>query len=377
MPACALAGSVWAQPTLWASIGSTRGAATSRSPGAVVIDVRGDLDSEKIAHTVRQRIVESASSDHVLLRMDGDRWRLDVVWMIALAMRDSPAPVSVYLDGSGDGVVGLGQLLLAAIADRSWIAPGTVVRSGPGSDVGHLASEQTPWERIEREMSGLMWVAMEHRGLDPAVGEAMLRGSSSLWLIGPPGAGASLSLEPPPERDAVVLIDAAPDGTVKAELSWEVATELGFVDGSANSVRRLLAREGHAGRPETSVVRSGLDEARGQALARLAEADRLIHHAEAVLDRTARPPDERVVPRSAYHQAAREVSGLVAAARGELARAEALFSEYPELLAMPAPEGTSVGRTSRTNATDWRWSFINRRRALDRLAERAREYASR
>jgi len=343
------------------------------------IDVRGDLDSRRLARRVRDALDAASSSDHIVLRLDADRWRLDVVWMIALAMRDSPAPVSVFLDDPRDARVGLGALLLAVIANRSMVSPGTRVASGPDENLRRLAPEETDWDRIEREMSGLMWVALENRGLRPEIGDLLIRGAASLWVVDRgAGAGPIVSLEPPPERDARRIVDAAPDGAVRVEVSGALCRRLGLVDHRAGSVREALLAEGVA-RPrlEKTVLTSELAESRRRVFDLLAGSDRLIHRTERVFERVRRPPDDRVVPRSAYHEAARAANRLIARARRALAEAEHLFEEHPELVHLPAPEGTSVGRTRRGNASDWRWTFINRKRDLDRLADRAREYEAR
>src|SRR5690606_20075196 len=112
---------------------------------------------------------------------EADRDRLDVVWMMGRAIRMAEAPVAVWLCDLRDREVGLGAALLGAVADSCWISPGVAVTAGRGSNLSDLMPEDVDLERARREVRGAMWVALEERGADRRLAEALVSPSQDAW----------------------------------------------------------------------------------------------------------------------------------------------------------------------------------------------------
>lgn len=344
------------------------------------ITITGDLDSTRLALDFAQAITDrKPATDALMLELDGDRWRRDVVWMIAQSIRESGLESAVYLGDRTGKRVGMGQLVLGLIADSCSIAPNTTITLTPGDDLESLAPETTDWERVDRELAGLLWVAMRDRGLPGALGEALIKPTTSVWIVrSSAGVPTEVFFEPPATGRADRLIDARPDGSASARIDAVLARELGLVGSISKTVRTELTRLGLArARVEHITLTSGLTKARAQARTLLDRTDALTRQADARLTRLEHPIDRRVVPISVRAQQGYLALDEIDAARATLARTEAFFDEMPELLAMDAPAGTRVGRTPAGNRSDWRYAFTSRTRTLDRLADRARDHIAR
>lgn len=344
------------------------------------IVIAGDLDTTRLALDLADAVNNRApSTDAIVLELAGDRWRRDVLWMIAQSLRESGLDTEVFLGNSKDRSVGLGMLALGLTADRCVIAPATTLTRTPSDDRSALAPETTEWERVDRELNGLLWVAMRARHLPGELGEALLTPTTPVWVVrSSAGLPAEIAFEPPPAGRADRMIDTRPDGSASASIAADLARELGLVDAIAKSVRSDLVRSGPApSHIERITLTSGLDEARARAADLLEQTDAIAQHADARLTRLEHPIDRRVVSIATRATQAQLALDEVAAARDRLDRVEALFDQLPELLALDAPAGTRVGRTPAANRSDWRYAMTSRAGTLRRLADRARDHLAR
>ncbi|MFG0326789.1 MAG: hypothetical protein ACF8SC_05930 [Phycisphaerales bacterium JB037] len=345
-------------------------------PPMVHAVVRCDLDAIAVADDLAALLDTAADQrELVVLELTRPGWRLDVVWAIARAIRDSGAEVTIWLNPEGDRV-GEGALLLAIIADASAIAPDASLASTPADDARTLAPKSTDWEQVEREMSGLLWVALDRRGLDPALAEDLLVAEHPLWAN---RRGVDWTLSGVASGD-----DSERFLTVHADLSHSLSArasvlrDLRLVDDLADSPRLALLEQGiNPGRLRRVVLESNLSGARARVERLLAQFDEALYEIDAALDRVRYPIDDRVVPNTEYIAAGRTALRDLRAAEALLERAEELFARHPELIRTESSEGTPVGRSAARNAADWRASFTNRRRDLDRLRDRAEDYARR
>ncbi|MCB9845789.1 MAG: hypothetical protein H6811_07395 [Phycisphaeraceae bacterium] len=356
----------------------SNGTTASGREAILHLTIAGDLDSIALARETTDALVATTNTDMVILELDGNRWRSDVLWMLGSAIRDCSAPVVVLLRDPKDKRVGLGQLVLGLLATSCVIDPGTHVESDESGDRRSLIPEQTDMERVERELSGMVWVKLRHRGHRGELAESMLRSAGSAWIVDPPDGPPEIVLEPPTDPSAPRFIDVRADGTVHVSIDADTLAALRLVDDCLPDARRLIAAYGpSSGRIERRELKSQLGHARDELDSVLRAADDATHGVERELDRVDHPPDDRVVPASAYREAGRAGLNRLAAARSLVEQAERLFDSHPELLRTPAPAGTPVGRTSERNTADWRLVFLDRRRTIERLEDRARRFASR
>ncbi len=353
-------------------------AQSSQPPARVLhVTIEGDLDSTKLATDFADLLSGPIPIRAVIIETGANAWRRDVIWHIADAVSQSQARMIVLLHDRKDGRFGMGAMLLALLADTGAIGPRTVLAIEPSDDGTDLAPPTTDWERVDREMSGLVWVALKRRGLDPAMGEVLLRGTSSLWVSDNP-AGLPEIVAEPPVGNAQRLLELRPDGTVRGGLEVADLLALGLIDAETPDARRLLRDEGLSGVTVERVrLINEVSPTRAQILRAIASLDESIADVQGLLDRVRFPPDDRVVPPSEYRKAAHQAATALAAIERLLSSTERLFDDHPELLATPAPQGTPVGRTPERNVSDWRRVFLDRRHELARLEDRARGYSRR
>ena len=341
------------------------------------VTIEGDLDSTKLATDFADALSEFGSLEAVIIETGANAWRRDVIWQIMDAMSQSQARLVVLLHDRSDGRFGMGALLLALMADSVAIGPRSSLVIEPADDASGLAPSTTDTERVDRELSGLIWVGLKRRGLDPGLGEVLLRGQSSLWVHENP-AGLPEIVAEPPGIDARRWVELRADGSIRGGLELADLLALGLVDAEVTDARKLAREEGLARLPFERVrLRNEVSPTREQILLDIHRLDEAIADVEGNLDAVRNPPDDRVIPPSAYRRAARAAGPRLEAIHALLSQTERLFQEHPELLGTPAPQGTPVGRSPERNVSDWRRVFLDRRRDLAKLDDRARDYARR
>jgi|GEM_PF-1212316 len=359
--------------------------------------LRGDLDCTKLVRDVAAELARARNDgvEFLLLELDGDRWRADVVWGIAQEIRAMRIPVAAWLVDARDRRIGTGQAVLALLVAASptageeadaplapapiYIDPRATIELNPGSDLRDTAPEGTDWGTIDRELQGAAWRALRLRGVDTELAAAMLAPTDDAWAVTDEGAPRPrLTMERPPlDSAAIPVVTRAPAlETVSVRLDAALAIRMGFAAGPARSPGDLLSAMRVTAAPRsTREVASGLGKAREVVSARLAAVDRALERADQILRdvpyRSA--PDYHHKRKKAGEAALQALDG----AANAILDAEELIADYPELLRSSPPSRTSVGERPEFFRDQWRRLFQEKRDEYSRLAARAREYAGR
>lgn len=339
------------------------------------ITLRGDLDCRALADEAERALqaANDAGAGLILLELDGDRARDDLVRDLGRALLASDAPVCVWLNDPRGRRVGRGQLLLGLLADRCAIAPRTAIIHESDGDLADLAPEGTDREQVRRELSGAIYTQLRERTGDPDPAAALVSLDSPLWIVRD-GPTARLTPAAPQEPATARLVFEAPATPLR--LTADDLVALGWAAGPHPSAAAVLSASGRAGASRTErTLRSGLADARDRLERALAHADERAAAIDAVLD--LRPRDSRVLTDRDHHDAGSRAREMIDAARALLRDAEDLCAAYPELTALPAPGATTVAASARANATRWRSAFQTRRDRLDTLERRALEHLAR
>lgn len=359
-------------------------AASARSDegGVWHVRIRGDLDSLRLARDFAETLAE-ADADHpalILVELEADRDRLDLVWMMGRAIRRAEAPVAIWLRDGRDDEVGLGAALLGVMADACWISPGTAVVTNPGDDLAELMPEDLDLERLGRELRGAMWVALEERGADRRLAEALVHPRQDAWAQLDSGVWSlALGSERPPSAQRIVSIPVLGSAEPRVQIEADALLGLKLARGEAQTVPALLRQAGvPTALSRRRTLRSGLEDADRsvrRALLQLDEAIELIDRTLRVrIDRSLRGP----AANRPYREAGARAATLVAEAAAELDEVEARIRSYPEILCRPAPGQAALGdETASQRAAAWRSALESRRRDLDAARARAEDYRRR
>lgn len=353
------------------------------------VELAGDLDSMRIVGRLDEEITSAARAGAglILLELDGDRWRSDVVWSAAQKVRESPIPFAVYLSDTADRTIGAGQLALGLLAADCFVEPGTTVREAPGNDLRDLVPEETDIEQVTRELSGALYTRLTELSAPADLADVLVHLGAGmpqplLWVLYEPASQspARLVREDPveivPGTRNIQIVGRAFDGTARLNIPAEVGVRMHVYRSSQASPGAMGAALGFRGGIKSRVrLSSGLSEARRQAGDDFEDLDTLFERVKTLLD-LPDPPDAAVSP-DRYRRAGRSALEEVETGRSFLARAEKSLADYPELLRAPAPGQTSVGGTPSVFASRWRSAVQSRRDRLDKLEARARLFAGR
>lgn len=400
-------------PCVWAAVGLLLAAGgvsalpveperpgPAASPGAaarrgkvVHLQIKGDLDSMKL---VREFSAELASADQsgialLLIELDGNRWRADVVWGLVQAARAVGAPTAAWLADPKDNRVGTGQALVAVLASTAgaecWLAPKTAIVLDPGDDLRAQAPEETDWERVDRELSGAAWTALKARNADTELAATLLTPGAAgpVWVVVPTDdTPPRLTGERPvgdAARQARRLVSVMPGASGAAaadsahvEIPADLALRLPIAAGTARGPGEILTRHGSAAQPRVSrSIQSGLGAARRQVEQDATKIDRALESADQRLRDLPRPSDPDYTIRK--RRAGNDTLPLLNDAQVALEQCERIIAEYPELLKATAPGRTPVGEDPKLAKMSWRLSFQARRDTLVKLLAKAREFA--
>src|SRR5690606_18807249 len=100
-----------------------------------------------------------------------------------------------------------GCALLGGVATSCWIHPDTTVATAPGADLAALTPEDLDLERVHRELRGALWVALEERGADRRLAEALVDPRQEAWATEDTGVWSlMLGSERPPGARRIVAI---------------------------------------------------------------------------------------------------------------------------------------------------------------------------
>lgn len=361
-------------------------AATKAQPAArkvLHLHVRGDLDSMKLARDVADRLAAAVDdgTEVLLLELSGDRWRADAVHAIAKSMRPGPTAahgrrtslrVLAWLHDETDRRVGFGQAALAMLADECAVSPRTrLIFEGP-TDLRDTAPPDTDWETVDRELGGLLYVAAKDRGADTMLAAIFPRPSGPLWAV-PGAAGSPWSITTNPGDDSRrLLVVPASEGDRPPRIEWDAAMmrRLGVATSEAGDAGQLLAAAGlRARRLVRAELASDLGEARGRVEQIIRRLDECLVLVDNDLSRASRLKGQDASRRK--REAGDAALQLIAEAERRLFEAEAVMTDYPELLAGLPPGRTPVGQDTTKHPLLWRYLFQDRRDRVAALRARA------
>jgi len=345
------------------------------------LHVRGDLDSLRLARDFAETLAAARADgvEVVLLELSGDRWRADVVHAMAKALREAPSPgspphagsrrVLALLDDEVDRRVGFGQASLALLADACTLTPRTNIVFDGADDLRSTASPETDWERVDRELQGLIYLAAKDRQADVLLAAFMPKPSGPLWAAPAPDNTLPwrLMTNRPDHASATLLVPAEVEGhTARVQIDGSLAARLGITTCNAKDAGQLLASQELRARP---IIRkelvSGLNDARTR-LNRLVQ--QLDDGLRAITIDLAQASKLRGQDAPRQKREAGDRSGrAIAEAERRLLDAEAVMTEYPELLAGLPPGRTPVGQDPEKHPMLWRWRFQDLRNEIDTL----------
>lgn len=353
------------------------------------LHIRGDLDSLRLARDFAAIIAEGRADgvEVLLLEFSGDRWRADVVHAMAKALRDGQSPggapargsgrVLVMLDDETDRRVGLGQASIALLADACTMTPRTALAFGGGDDLRPTASPETDWERVDRELQGLIYLAARDRQADVMLSTLLPRPSGPLWAV--PASDAALPwrlMQSRPDAAASMpIVPPAPEGqSPDVRLDCATAARLGIVTCEAKDAGQFLAAQNLRARP---IIRkelaSGLESARVRITRLCGQLDDALRAIDIDLSQAGRLRGQDAARRK--REAGARGSASIAEAERQLLDAEATMTDYPELLAGLPPGRTPVGQEPDKHPMLWRWRFQDFRDEITRLRAEAEALA--
>lgn len=348
--------------------------------GHAVLRFRGDLSTgDALSRFVGAlEALDGSAVTLIVVELDGDRARADLLAGAIDAVRGAESEVAVYLSDRGDRRVGPGQVALALAADRAAIDPACRVEREVGDGLEELNPAIEDWAVLGLDLRARANEIAGVRGLAESAVESLVAPRTDVWLRRAGDGSAVLVEESIGAEDPVVKRTAegwsfALDGRGAAAVYG-----LGMVR-SARAHARLAGARGRAV-DEVEVV-SDLEGAHGRCLAQVRQVRSGVELAEAALDVYAsRRGGESILPRH-YHQAADRAGVLVAGCRAAIAEVAALTERLPEILEMEPPEDarspTEIGGPARSRLSRWRGAVRDAELRLSSLDERIADYRRR
>lgn len=347
------------------------------------LHLRGDLDSMKLARDFADRLAAAIDdgTEVLLLELSGDRWRADAVHAIAKSMRPSSGASSgrrsgirvlAWLHDDADRRIGFGQAALALLADECAISPRTRLVFESATDLRYSAPPDTDWETVDRELSGLLYLAAKDRAADTMLAAALPRPAGPLWAV-PRTAGTPWAITSNPGDDSrKLLIIPASEGDRPPRIEWDAAMmrRLGIATTEAGDAGQLLAAAGLRARPMVRAeISSGLGEARGKIEQLIRRLDECLVLVGNDLSNAAKLRGQDATRRK--REAGEAALKLINEAERRLLEAETVMTDYPDLLAGLPPGRTPVGQDPTKHAVLWRFLFQDRRDDIAALRARA------
>ncbi len=315
---------------------------------AAHIRLRGDLDSMACVDDLRARL-DQAREDRttlLVLEIDANRTRPDVLLALAAAIRDSEVPTIGFLIDDRDRRVTAPALALAlAVGDRVAIDPATAISFERGDWSADLLPDDLVAADAIEEFRMAVQRSLAGREIDPTISSAWLPDADS-------GAGEPL------------------DARALAALGIEAIL--------APSVAQVCRAVGHRGQtPRPELIESALHSSREQVHALLRQADVALEDTRRGLDLQRQRPDRREVSVHDHRRAGEEGLDRLARAAAAVDHAEELLREYPEILLAAPPGRTDVGTSRYSLRSAWRYRLDDLRDDIEYWRERAKDSASR
>lgn len=337
------------------------------------LKISGDLDTELYLRSISTELDKLRAAPLVILELDGNRARTDLVARLATRIATNSPPVAVYLKDTFDKQVGTGQALLAGSARACFIDPETRIRFSLPDDLRFLAAPETAWESIEQEATGPLWRKLSQQNADLTLPPLLLHPQRDTWAV-PVTASEAWKLSPaspaggqsgPEPRQIAWAQDS------RIDIDADTAVALRLATGKTTSAAPILTACGLS--PRSSSSRISIESKFPAAAAAL---PRILDDAKLALRRiastlTLKSPD-RTLTADDYRKAGQSALTQISTASRELDRAESLLADYPELNRRPTTE-----KPSRTDKGPFRPIIESLRKDLDKHRTTARDFASR
>lgn len=347
------------------------------------IVLTGDLDSRRTTDLFLDtlRRLDSLLPGVILIELNGNRARDDLLFEAIGAVRRTQTPLAVSLDDPADRTVGPGQLAFALSAAHASISPRVRIERDPGDVLESLNPDIEDWSIVRLDLRHAVEPVAERRGFPASWIESLVAPRAAMRLV-EDGEGR-LRLE---EADADTGATPAPVIT-RDERGWTCsldARDAARLYGIAlnRTTRPFLRSLGLRGRPiETVTIDSGLIGAHERCRLLVRQIRVAIGLADAALDvRHARRGGASLLPRD-YHAAADKAGGYIAECRSAIAEIDRLTTAYPEVLSMePPPDAetpTEIGGPTRPRPEAWRDAVRDAERRLASLDRRVAGYRRR
>lgn len=296
------------------------------------LKVSGDLDCDRLARDFAAEMARAsdANAGLILIELDGDRSRPDVVRAMARVVQESPVRVAAYLTDPRDKSVGVGQAMVGLFASECLVAPDVRLRHAPADDLRGLAPEDTAWEPIEQDLADALRTMIEPRGLDAQLAELLVRPTIGAWWARSPEPA---HIENAPAPGATPFVFMGPRGLERIEIDAELAVALGLAGGPSPSLARALPGLGvvTGASRQRSEVASGLGAAEKRLVRAIDEVRIAVERVEESLRVSYTKLDRRPQAHD-YRRAGEDALRHIADTERSLAAALKLTEEYPELL---------------------------------------------
>ncbi|CAG1010525.1 hypothetical protein PHYC_03868 [Phycisphaerales bacterium] len=345
----------------------------SRPGPAIRVDLNEDLDCMRAAEQLEAALAEAAAlnASVVVLELNGNAARLDVVHRMAAALREARVPVAAWLEGGDDARVGIGQLTLSLFADRTIAADRLEVHGSARGDIDALAPDKTAWDGLTVELADWLSLRLGRRGANSDLERVLTSPPDGLWLVNT-GTGARLHVGADRPDGATDLTTLA-DGVRTVRMSGANLRAASLADASARDWRSAAKSLGITSeRVERRTIGANLRAARAEAESLLDSVEAPLLAADKALDLA--DPKSRSVAPSRYRSAAAEARASLARANASLDRLDAILLETPEVFRTPAPGQSKAERIS-TFGTKWRSMIRAKRDRSERLETKARLFA--
>lgn len=311
--------------------------------------LEGDLDSMRMVEDFQEQLreAERARIGAVLLEIEGQRSRADVVWRLGQVMQAAPAPIVAYVGRSSGGSIGAGHWALAMLARSVYVHPEVFVHWTYADDLRRLAPDDTDWALITRRIVDAVGDSLRRRGFDAAPADLLFADMVDAWVT-TDEAGAvvvkrSQPLEAGGEHFAEQVIFAGGVDAARFELSPQVLMRI--FGAKPASTTAVAMREEHLSviSRQPRVITSGL-----------AEAEREVRFALDMVEPGLKLADEHVKEakaaaskpgaqaRTQQAKAVESALGLVGTVESGIREAEDKVRMYPEILRTVPPGKTSL-----------------------------------
>jgi hypothetical protein len=340
------------------------------------LKVTGAIDCRKMAEDLEMELQKAAAKGVglVLLELEGSTARMDVVWTMAQRLKACGLPSAAVLGSPPGATAGLGQTVLAVLANRSFITRQTRIVGGSADQrlAAAAAPAETQWGRIEEELTAALGSRLRERGGSEALAGALVSPTVPMWLV-EDASGARVVTEPPDPAagaapiatrrgEEVAVVIAAPDA-IRLKIAEEFASGTGMV----------LSTLGYrnAGR-ETVTISSGLSRARERVLRELESTAVELERVKSELN--VKQKHDRTITDRDYRDAGRDALMRIERVERALQDLGRTLGEYPELELFPRPPGSRATRPPKDSVPG---RLTDLREDLQKLKTTAQEYATR